>query len=91
LTESGVGGCNPAADAIDGRLFTLEQGDPVPEGKTRLFGALPDGVVTVRLDLVNGQTVDVPVHRNVWMTVTDSEPAHVSWVDAGEVKGFDTQ
>lgn len=91
LTESGTGGCNPAADAIEGRLFTFEQGDPVPEGKTRVFGALPDGVRSVRLDLVDGQVVEAPVDRNVWMVVTDSEPAHVSWVDGGEVKGFDTQ
>jgi hypothetical protein len=91
FTETGVGGCNPAGDAVDGRLFTLEQGDPVPPGKTRLFGALPDNVSTVRLDFVNGDVVEAPVRGNVWMVVADSEPTHVSWVDDGVVKGIDTQ
>jgi hypothetical protein len=79
LTQAGAGGCNPSANVYGGALTTLEEGDPVPAGKVRLFGALPDGVKSVRVALGHGSSVTAPVRHNVWLVVVGVEPDRVTW------------
>jgi hypothetical protein len=75
--------CGSRDDLLAGRILNLKG--------TRVYGLVPDGVATVRVDFADGGTAEAPVSENLFELTSSHDAATVtssSWLDQdGKVVG----
>lgn len=90
--SSGGGGlCGGPEEALEGQLISAGFCLPgLPEGQARLFGLMPDGVSTVRIEGA-GHSEEVPVIDNVYIAEVPAESTVISAVGGSEGEGIEVE
>lgn len=88
VTESRYA-CTTTEKAVAGALIGTDVCLREATGRMRVFGLVPDGIKSVRLDLADGTVQELPVIANVYGLVLPREPLplRLRWTSAAESRG----